>query len=56
MGIMALVWMNMNSRTTPIHHTEPGANKPMAHIKAAPAQKRNSLTRSPEWSLNHPQA
>ena len=30
-------------------------NKPAEQIKAAPAQKRSSFTRSPVWSLNQPQ-
>jgi hypothetical protein len=47
--------MNMNNNTSAIHATPPCTNKPAEKIKAAPAQKRNSFTRSPVWSLNQPQ-
>jgi len=55
MGIMALVWMNISSKTTAIHTTPPCTNKPAEQSNAAPAQKRSNFTRSPVWSLSQPQ-
>ena len=56
MGIMELVWVNISNSTTANQARPPCQPNPSEHSKATPALQRNSLTRSPVWSLSQPQA
>ena len=54
-GIMALVWVNMSSKTAASHHTPASHHKPSDTTKATVAHKRSQRTRSPVRSLSMPQ-
>jgi len=54
-GIMALVWVNMTSNTTPSHKGESVSHNRQAEASATAAPRRISRTRSPLWSLIQPQ-
>jgi hypothetical protein len=56
MGIMALVWVNMSSSTSPRPSGPQSQNSKQAVANATPAPMRSNLTRSPVRSLMAPQA